>query len=123
MRPVESALVSYLSFGEGWHNYHHAFPWDYRAAEFGTRYSFTTFLINLLAKTGQAYDLKTASTNMITKRVKRTGDGTHPHHEEILSQDYEDKPEEETKIEDIKYENNDVLHLNELIKRPIAVQG
>ncbi|CAG7833729.1 unnamed protein product, partial [Allacma fusca] len=31
--PVESKLVSILAAGEGWHNYHHAFPRDYKAAE------------------------------------------------------------------------------------------
>ncbi|KAF5273094.1 hypothetical protein FQR65_LT04836 [Abscondita terminalis] len=77
LRPVESRIVSFLSVGEGWHNYHHAFPWDYRAAELGSRYSVTTFIINLLAAVGLAYDLKTAPYTMIEHRALRAGDGTH----------------------------------------------
>jgi stearoyl-CoA desaturase (delta-9 desaturase) len=33
--------------------------------------------IDLMAKIGQAYDLKTVSEEVIMKRVERTGDGTH----------------------------------------------
>ncbi|KAK4882902.1 hypothetical protein RN001_006221 [Aquatica leii] len=77
LKPVESRIVAFLSIGEGWHNYHHAFPWDYRAAEFGSRYSVTTFVINLLAAVGLAYDLKTAPYTMIQHRALRAGDGSH----------------------------------------------
>ncbi|CAJ1407063.1 unnamed protein product [Effrenium voratum] len=31
--PRVSLLVSLLALGEGWHDYHHLFPWDYAAAE------------------------------------------------------------------------------------------
>lgn len=31
--PRVSIAVSLLSLGEGWHDYHHLFPWDYAAAE------------------------------------------------------------------------------------------
>lgn len=31
--PRVSLLVSFLAHGEGWHDYHHLFPWDYAAAE------------------------------------------------------------------------------------------
>lgn len=77
MRPVESALVALVTAGEGWHNYHHTFPWDYRAAELGMKFNFTTFVINCLARFGFVYDLKTAPYKMIEHRVLRTGDGTH----------------------------------------------
>ncbi|XP_025834023.1 acyl-CoA desaturase-like [Agrilus planipennis] len=77
LKPVESSLVAFLSIGEGWHNYHHAFPWDYRAAELGSKYSVTTFLINCLAAVGLAYDLKTTPYNMIQYKALRVGDGTH----------------------------------------------
>ncbi|XP_034247036.1 stearoyl-CoA desaturase 5-like isoform X2 [Thrips palmi] len=35
LSPTENAFVAYITFGEGWHNYHHVFPWDYKAAELG----------------------------------------------------------------------------------------
>lgn len=67
-----------FAFGEGWHNYHHVFPWDYKTAELGNyRMNFTTAFIDLMAKIGWAYDLKTVSDEIIQKRVERTGDGTH----------------------------------------------
>jgi stearoyl-CoA desaturase (delta-9 desaturase) len=71
--------VAIGAIGEGWHNYHHTFPWDYKTAELG-QYStnFTSMFIDSMAKIGQAYDLKTASDDMIRKRVLRTGDGSHP---------------------------------------------
>ncbi|KAH8250046.1 hypothetical protein KR026_004359 [Drosophila bipectinata] len=75
---MNNKLVSTLTIGEGWHNYHHVFPWDYKAAELGT-YSFnwSTAFIDLMAKIGQAYDLKFVSQEMVYKRVLRTGDGSH----------------------------------------------
>merc|ERR1719313_2729465 len=30
---TENGWVSFLAFGEGWHNWHHAFDWDYATAE------------------------------------------------------------------------------------------
>ncbi|XP_074033517.1 acyl-CoA Delta-9 desaturase [Leptinotarsa decemlineata] len=76
--PVESTFVAFISVGEGWHNYHHTFPWDYRAAELGSNFMLTTFLIDLCSYFGLTYDLKTASFKMVEKRLFRTGDGTHP---------------------------------------------
>ena len=70
--------VSAFSFGEGWHNYHHTFPWDYRAAEIGGgRYNPTTYFIDFFAKIGWAYDLKEPSKQMISKALNSKGDGTH----------------------------------------------
>ncbi|XP_068152280.1 acyl-CoA Delta-9 desaturase [Drosophila tropicalis] len=75
---VNTKLVSTITFGEGWHNYHHVFPWDYKAAELGTYgYNWTTAFIDVMAKIGQAYDLKFVSKDMVHKRVLRTGDGSH----------------------------------------------
>ncbi|KOB71346.1 Acyl-CoA desaturase BmorQPVE1, partial [Operophtera brumata] len=77
LQPVESWFVSFLSLGEGWHNYHHAFPWDYKAAELTMHFNFSATLIRFLETIGLAYDLKTASPEMVEKRIMRTGDGTH----------------------------------------------
>lgn len=51
--PTNSYFVGILAVGEGWHNYHHVFPWDYKAAELG-HYSmnFTTAFIDFFAKIG-----------------------------------------------------------------------
>lgn len=77
MLAVESFFVSFVTVGEGWHNYHHAFPWDYRAAEYGTSFSFTTFMIDILAWFGLAYDLRTTPDHMVHSRALRSGDGSH----------------------------------------------
>jgi len=37
----------------------------------------TTAFIDFFAKIGSAYDLKTVSSDIIKKRVNRTGDGSH----------------------------------------------
>ncbi|XP_031334554.1 acyl-CoA Delta(11) desaturase-like isoform X1 [Photinus pyralis] len=75
--PTQNLGVALTALGEGWHNYHHVFPWDYKAAELGNyRMNFTTFVIDCFSKIGWAYDLKTASIEMIEKRAKRTGDGS-----------------------------------------------
>lgn len=75
---MENKYVSYATLGEGWHNYHHAFPSDYRAAEIGGgRLNFTATLIDLFAKIGWAYDLKEPTPNLIKSRIINKGDGSH----------------------------------------------
>lgn len=69
--------------GEGWHNYHHTFPWDYSTSEFGYRLNFSTFFIDVMAWLGQAYDRKAAPKSLIGARKKNTGDHSLDHHEEV----------------------------------------
>ncbi|CAL8145728.1 unnamed protein product [Orchesella dallaii] len=53
INPAESKLVSVLTGGEGWHNYHHAFPWDYKTAELPTYgYNWSTGFIDFLRGLG-----------------------------------------------------------------------
>lgn len=83
INPSENLGVAVFALGEGWHNYHHVFPWDYKTAELGNyRANLTTAFIDFFAKIGWAYDLKTVSAQMVVKRVQRTGDGTHEHSHE-----------------------------------------
>eukprot|EP00091_Calanus_sinicus_P003345 TRINITY_DN13503_c0_g1_i1.p2 TRINITY_DN13503_c0_g1~~TRINITY_DN13503_c0_g1_i1.p2 ORF type:complete len:101 (-),score=15.31 TRINITY_DN13503_c0_g1_i1:164-466(-) len=60
--PTENMLVSALAMGEGFHNYHHTFPYAYSTSEWGQTLNSTTKLIDLMAYTGQAYDLRTISS-------------------------------------------------------------
>ncbi|KAJ8721566.1 hypothetical protein PYW07_002341 [Mythimna separata] len=79
IEPVESKMVSFLAAGEGFHNYHHSFPWDYRAAELGGySLNLSKLFIDFMATIGWAYDLKVVPDELIKRRVERTGDGTHP---------------------------------------------
>jgi len=76
--PSESKFLSILTCGEGWHNYHHTFSWDYKAAELGHyRYNLCTAFIDFFAFVGWAYDLKTVPWKIVLNRVKRTGDGSY----------------------------------------------
>ncbi|CAG4971582.1 unnamed protein product [Parnassius apollo] len=75
IKPSENKLVSIAALGEGWHNYHHVFPWDYRTSELG-RFNISTNFIDAFAKIGWAHDLKAATSSMIINRALRSGDGT-----------------------------------------------
>ncbi|CAO1420630.1 unnamed protein product [Diamesa serratosioi] len=78
IKPTDTYIIGFLAFGEGWHNYHHVFPWDYKVSEL-PRYwcNFSIAFIDFFAWLGWATDLKTVSDEMVKKRVLRTGDGTH----------------------------------------------
>ncbi|CAL8130156.1 unnamed protein product [Orchesella dallaii] len=70
---VENFWVSLLAIGEGWHNFHHTFPWDYKTSEFGWKLNISTVFIDFCAWLGLAYDRKTASNHVVEARMKRTG--------------------------------------------------
>jgi len=75
INPAENLFVSMGAIGEGFHNYHHSFPQDYAASEFGAKYfNPTKAFIDLMALCGQAYDRKKVSAEMIAQRRARTGD-------------------------------------------------
>ena len=64
-------------FGEGFHNYHHTFPQDYRGAAAGQKqFNFMTHVIHFFEKCGWAWDLKTVTPELISARADRTGDGS-----------------------------------------------
>jgi stearoyl-CoA desaturase (delta-9 desaturase) len=65
--------VAFLALGEGWHNYHHTFPYDYRTSEWGLRLNTTTGFLNVMAWLGQAYDLRSAASATVEARAARTG--------------------------------------------------
>jgi stearoyl-CoA desaturase (delta-9 desaturase) len=72
--PSENRLVSILAMGEGFHNYHHTFPYDYSTSEWGFRLNVTTLFIDTMASLGLAYDLRSANPATVTARAIRTGD-------------------------------------------------
>eukprot|EP00092_Neocalanus_flemingeri_P070352 GFUD01086334.1.p1 GENE.GFUD01086334.1~~GFUD01086334.1.p1 ORF type:complete len:341 (-),score=74.27 GFUD01086334.1:156-1178(-) len=71
--PVDNMAVSFFAWGEGFHNYHHTFPYDYSTSEWGYTFNTTTRLIDAMAYLGQAYNLRRASPETIEARAKRTG--------------------------------------------------
>ena len=83
---IDNDFYNLVTLGEGYHNFHHAFPFDYRANELFTLSHITSLsnlYINVLAALGLVHDRKFASQHMIARRVARTGDGSH-----VLSKSY-----------------------------------
>lgn len=67
---ADNWVLALLAFGEGWHNYHHAFPNDYRNGVRAFDWDPSKWMIWSMSKMGIAYDLKRVSpTAMWNKRV------------------------------------------------------
>lgn len=77
IHPAENAIVTTLALGEGWHNYHHVFPHDYRTGEFGWLINPTSVFIDTMAWMGQVYDRKAIAPKVIEARKERTGEKVH----------------------------------------------
>ena len=69
--PTENVFVSMVTGGEGWHNYHHTFPWDWKVSEFGYWCDNNTHLLHLFSKIGWAYDMKEPSNELVKSTVAR----------------------------------------------------
>jgi len=67
--PRDSIFTAVLTLGEGYHNFHHEFPQDYRNAIKFYQYDPTKWLINTLYFIGQTYDLQTFGENEIKMGV------------------------------------------------------
>ncbi|KAJ2949873.1 hypothetical protein O0L34_g11192 [Tuta absoluta] len=74
IKPAENWMVSLVAMGEGWHNYHHTFPWDYKAAELGYTLNVTTLLLDGFARIGWAYDMKEASPTLVRTVADNRGE-------------------------------------------------
>ena len=61
----DSALMAFLTFGEGYHNYHHEFQHDYRNGVKAWSYDPTKWTIWLLEKLGLASNLRRVPTSRI----------------------------------------------------------
>lgn len=73
INPRENIGTVFGAIGEGFHNYHHTFPWDYAASEYGMKFNLTTTFIDFFALLGLAYDRKKVSPQIIKQRKLRTG--------------------------------------------------
>jgi len=56
--PRDSFITSLVTFGEGYHNFHHEFPYDYRNGVHFTAYDPGKWLISALSYFGLTYNLK-----------------------------------------------------------------
>ncbi len=74
INPAENWFVCLTAIGEGYHNYHHTFPYDYAASEWGPKLNVTTCFIDFCSALGLVYDRKQVSTNAISRVRKRLGE-------------------------------------------------
>lgn len=60
---TENMFVSVMAIGEGWHNWHHKYPFDYAASEFGvmTQYNPTKLFLDMMGMMGLASNFKRAT--------------------------------------------------------------
>ncbi|ORX81221.1 hypothetical protein K493DRAFT_242094 [Basidiobolus meristosporus CBS 931.73] len=65
--PRDHIITALVTFGEGYHNFHHEFPQDYRNAIKFYQYDPTKWFIRTCALVGLTYDLKCFPKNEITK--------------------------------------------------------
>jgi len=63
----DSWITALLTLGEGYHNYHHEFPQDYRNGIHWYQYDPTKWTIELLYHLGLAYDLRWIPQNEVQK--------------------------------------------------------
>jgi stearoyl-CoA desaturase (delta-9 desaturase) len=63
----DSPIMAVLAFGEGYHNYHHSFPFDYRNGIKAWHFDPAKWAIYLLAKVGLAGELRRAPDSAILK--------------------------------------------------------
>lgn len=67
--PRDHFLTALITLGEGYHNFHHEFPYDYRNAIKWYQYDPTKWLIKGLYYLGLAYDLKEFGDNEVQMGV------------------------------------------------------
>lgn len=66
---VDNYLISLLTYGEGYHNYHHTFAYDYRNGIRWYHFDPSKWLIWVLHKMGLAYDLKKVNNYRIARQL------------------------------------------------------
>jgi len=74
--PAENPWVSYMAVGEGWHNWHHKYPFDYAASEFGISSQFnpSKLMIDSFAWLGLVWGRKRATAAWNMNKARRDKD-------------------------------------------------
>ncbi|KAE8380443.1 hypothetical protein BDV26DRAFT_279512 [Aspergillus bertholletiae] len=72
--PCDNLFASLLTMGEGYHNFHHTFPSDYRNGVRWYQYDCTKWVIAIWEKLGLAYELKRVQQTEIERaRLQELG--------------------------------------------------
>lgn len=74
--PSENSIVSFFSVGEGWHSWHHKYPFDYAASEFGISSQFnpSKLFIDTMAAMGLVWNRKRGTSAWAMGRARRDRD-------------------------------------------------
>lgn len=112
---VNNYVLSLLTFGEGYHNYHHTFAHDYRNGTRWYHFDPTKWVIWALSKLGLTHGLRRVAAMQIKERM------VIEHKNELLSSMCEFLSTNRSLIEEkIEKVTNELLaqcsHLNQLIK-------
>jgi stearoyl-CoA desaturase (delta-9 desaturase) len=77
--PAENWFVSFVAIGEGWHNWHHRFPYDYATSEYGAsaQYNPTKMFIDTCIWLGLASDPKRATKVWARMQAKKEEERLH----------------------------------------------
>jgi stearoyl-CoA desaturase (delta-9 desaturase) len=96
----DSPVMAVLAFGEGYHNYHHSFPFDYRNGIKSWHFDPAKWMIWVLARLGLATNLRKAADAAILKakieiqfeaareRMQQVVDGARVSYEDRLHEAY-----------------------------------
>jgi len=70
---TENPFVSLFTGGEGWHNYHHKYPYDYACSEFGVsvQYNPSKLFIDFMASLGLVWGRRRATSAWEINRTRR----------------------------------------------------
>jgi len=74
--PAENPFVSWCAVGEGWHNWHHKYPFDYAASEYGVSSQFnpSKLFIDMCAAVGLVWGRKRGIAAWQMGRARRDRD-------------------------------------------------
>ena len=77
--PAENPLVAWVTGGEGWHNWHHKYPYDYATSEFGglAQYNPGKAAIDVFCALGLASNPKRATAAWAHGRARRDKDAAN----------------------------------------------
>jgi stearoyl-CoA desaturase (delta-9 desaturase) len=81
----DSTLTALITFGEGYHSFHHRFPFDYRGGIRWWQYDPNKWVIWTLARVRLADAVRTASTASIARAETTTRRFDHPHEAGVTS--------------------------------------
>lgn len=97
----DNPFIAFLTYGEGYHNFHHAFQWDYRNGIRWYQFDPTKWLIKSLALLNLAHSLKRVAPEKIeqsiaamqlkktTERISRFQPGNTDQWIDLLEAEYE----------------------------------